>query len=131
MQRIFPMIHPNHVDTLFFQFKENSPLAALAAWRLGVPSVALTLGRTIHLHGTSATEICGQLPWLRHELKHVEQYHRLGMLRFLSAYAWASLRRGYAGNRFEVEARAAEQDDRYTPLSLDLEKGRGLVRLPN
>lgn len=45
---------------------------------------------------------------LRHELAHVDQWHRLGVVRFLALYLWQTLRVGYQANPFEVEARAAE-----------------------
>ena len=48
--------------------------------------------------------------WLiRHEAKHLEQIERLGRVRFALAYLGELLRRGYWNNKFEVEARAAEQ----------------------
>ena len=90
------------------RIKERSFLARLAAWRLGVDAVALTLGDTIHLHRAKATSLLRDEAWLRHELKHVEQFRRYGYLRFLFLYAVESCRKGYWANRFEVEARCAE-----------------------
>lgn len=49
---------------------------------------------------------------LRHERCHLEQIERLGRLRFTSAYLWELMRHGYWSNKFEIEARAAESDDR-------------------
>jgi hypothetical protein len=49
----------------------------------------------------------GGAPLHRHEAVHREQQARLGW-RFYPAYLWEHWRRGYAGNRFEVEARKAE-----------------------
>lgn len=48
-------------------------------------------------------------PLIRHEAKHLEQIERLGRLRFALAYLRELVRRGYWNNKFEVEARAAEQ----------------------
>lgn len=46
----------------------------------------------------------------RHEYVHVLQFRRMGAWRFWVAYAWQTLLHGYQGNRYEVEARAAETD---------------------
>ena len=91
--------------------KERSWIARLAAWKLDAPAVALTLGDTIHLHKATALMLVRDPGWLRHELKHVEQFRRHGFFRFLLLYAWESLRKGYHDNRFEVEARAAENSE--------------------
>lgn len=88
--------------------RTGSILARAAAWKLGVSSVALTIGRTIHLHNAGAAEFLANERWVRHELAHVEQFRRYGLLRFMVLYLAESLRRGYHDNRFEVEARAAE-----------------------
>jgi len=89
--------------------KERSWIARLAAWKLGATSVALTLGDTIHLHRATASMLVRDEGWLRHELKHVEQFRRYGFFRFLWLYLLESIRVGYHENRFEVEARAAER----------------------
>ncbi len=44
----------------------------------------------------------------RHEIKHWEQYKRMGLVRFYVTYLWLTLRHGYKMNPMEVEARAAE-----------------------
>lgn len=74
-------------------------------------SVAMTLGRTIHLHNARAEDFQADRRWVRHELKHVEQFRRHGFWLFLFLYLVECLRRGYYSNRFEVEARAAEEPD--------------------
>jgi hypothetical protein len=88
--------------------KERSLLARIAAWWLGVKVVAVTWGETIHLHGADTKTLLRDKAWLRHELKHVEQFSRHGRLTFLALYVWESIRKGYHQNRFEVEARASE-----------------------
>ena len=98
-----------------FRVKPASWLARLAAWKLGVPAVAITIGRTIHLHRAEPAELLSNQAWLRHELCHVEQFRRFGMPRFIFLYLWESFRRGYTQNRFEVEARAAETNPAYDP----------------
>jgi hypothetical protein len=97
-------------NSVHARIKTGSWLAMLAAWKLGVPAVALTLGSTVHLHRTEAACFLADLAWVRHELKHVEQFRRYGFLRFLALYGWESLRKGYYRNRFEVEAREAERE---------------------
>jgi|SRR5690606_30599840 len=89
---------------------ENSTLARIAAWKMGTQKVALTLGRTIYLHKTSKAQLLSDSDWLCHELAHVKQFLRYGLIPFLFLYLWESVRRGYYYNRFEVEARAAEKD---------------------
>lgn len=90
--------------------RENSPVARLAAWKLESQNMAITLGHTIHLHGVSTAGFLDNKKWVCHELAHVKQFERYGFLPFLLKYAWESLRKGYRNNRWEVEARAAEED---------------------
>lgn len=77
--------------------------------------IAITLGRRIYIREAMASASFERL--MKHELAHVRQVHRLGLLRFLwcylSEYArhWRRLRNGqaaYAAISFEIEARAAE-----------------------
>ena len=91
-----------------FRIKENSWLAALAARRLRSSRMAMVIGSTIHLHNCSRQQLLDNERWLRHELCHIRQYRRYGLLRFIALYLWESMRRGYYHNKFEVEARQAE-----------------------
>ena len=91
-----------------FKIKENSILARIGAWKLRTGRMAMTIGSTIHLYNTSRKEFLEDQRWLRHELKHVEQYQRYGLVRFLWKYTIESMLRGYYYNRFEIEAREAE-----------------------
>jgi hypothetical protein len=77
--------------------------------------VAITLGRRIYVREALASAAFERL--LRHELAHVRQVHRLGLLGFLWAYLtefarhWLRLRNvsaAYVMISFEIEARAAE-----------------------
>ena len=70
--------------------------------------MALTLGRSIHLHNAGVDEFLADRRWVLHELKHVEQFKRHGFWLFLLLYLLECLRKGYHDNRFEVEAREAE-----------------------
>jgi hypothetical protein len=88
--------------------KENSVLARIAAWQLKSKQVAMVIGRTIHLHNTPAQVFLKNTKWVRHEVKHVQQYQQLGVVVFLLKYIWLSVRYGYYNNPFEKEARAAE-----------------------
>lgn len=92
------------------RIRENSWLARKAAHRLGYTDVAMVLGRTIHLHNTTRERFFARPSWVLHELKHVEQYQKLGLLKFLWQYLWEYRKVGYFNNRFEIEARAAETE---------------------
>ena len=91
-----------------FRIKENSFIAKLAAGKLKSKRVAMVLGKTIHLHNTSREEFLNDARWVKHELKHIEQFARYGYLNFVVRYLWESFKKGYYGNRFEIEAREAE-----------------------
>lgn len=79
--------------------------------------VGITLGRRIYLAADVAPERLER--FLRHELAHVQQVNRLGLIRFYWRYAreyLANRRRGmppaaaYRNISFEVEALAAEEN---------------------
>ncbi len=89
---------------------ENSWLARRAARNLGFDYVAMVFGRTIHLHNTTLEQFFARPSWVIHELKHVEQYERLGKIGFMVRYGLEHLRKGYWDNAFEKEARASERD---------------------
>ena len=88
--------------------KENSWLAGVAARKLKSASLAMVIGKTIHLHGAGLPAFMRSERWVKHELEHIRQTRQLGMLSFLWKYLWESARKGYAANKYEVEARAAE-----------------------
>jgi hypothetical protein len=95
---------------LVYRIKENSLLARIAAWKLNSKKVAIVFGKTIHLCRTSKEEFLNDTRWLRHELKHVEQYQRYGSARFVFLYLREWMKAGYDNNKYEVEAREAEED---------------------
>ena len=70
------------------------------------------VGRTIYLHNVSKGHFLASRRWVLHELKHVEQFEEHGLLRFLTKYLLEYVRKGYYQNRYEVEARMAERDER-------------------
>jgi len=88
--------------------KENSLIARLAAWKMQSHAVALVLGNTIHLHHITTNGFLKNERLVKHEYCHVRQYREHGYLPFLLKYTWEWMRKGYYNNRFEVEARAAE-----------------------
>ena len=91
-----------------FYIKENSWLAKVAAKKLNVDSVAMVLGKTIHLYGSTKEIFLADEPWVKHELCHIKQFAKHGYLLFAIKYLWESLRVGYYNNKYEVEAREAE-----------------------
>ncbi|HSR40323.1 MAG TPA: hypothetical protein VLL95_15540, partial [Phnomibacter sp.] len=74
--------------------EQSTPARLAAAW-LGSSKVAMVWGNRILLWGCSQEEFLMNIPWVRHELKHVEQYQRLGLFPFLIRYTWYSIRYGY------------------------------------
>lgn len=92
------------------KIKENSWLAKIAAKRLDAQSIAMVVGKTIHLHNSSREEFLKNKRWVRHEVAHVKQYAELGLLRFIFFYLLESFNKGYENNSFEVDARKKERD---------------------
>lgn len=90
--------------------RENSLLARLGAIRLREKRMALTFGSTIHLYNVSKEKFLHNRSWVCHELKHVEQYKRMGFWKFLWKYLAYSAKYGYHNNPLEIEAREAECD---------------------
>lgn len=82
--------------------------ARMAARKLKSKTVAAVLGDTIHLWNVSREEFLQRTAWVVHEVEHVRQFRRYGIVRFSLLYLWESARKGYHNNRFEVEARVAE-----------------------
>jgi hypothetical protein len=92
------------------KIKENSWLAKIAARNLESSSMAMVVGKTIHLHNSSRADFLSNKRWVRHEVAHVNQYARLGMFRFIFFYLLETFNKGYENNRFEVDARKKERD---------------------
>ena len=98
------------MDTSNIKIKERSWKAKMAAWWLGVDNVAFTLGKTIHLYNATAQEFLHDSRWVKHELKHVEQFRRYGFVSFITLYTIETIKKGYRNNKYEIEARMAEND---------------------
>jgi hypothetical protein len=96
------------MQDLHIEIKEHSFIGRIAAWKLNVASVAIVVGRTIHLHNVSKESFLKNRRWVKHELCHVRQYKHYGNWAFIAKYLWESVRKGYYNNKFEVEARSAE-----------------------
>lgn len=89
--------------------KENSLIAKLAAKKLRSESVAITIGKTIHLYHVSKEDFLKDEKWVRHEMHHVAQFKKHGFFTFIFKYLWQSLKVGYYDNKYEAEARRAEE----------------------
>ncbi len=98
----------NDPESYAFKIKENSWIAKLAAKKLHVPNVAIVIGKTIHLHNATRQELLQNERWLKHELCHVKQFKQHGFLTFIAKYLWENFNKGYSNNKFEAEAREAE-----------------------
>ena len=85
--------------------------ARIAARQLKCKTVAAVLGNTIHLWNVSRSDFLQRTSWVVHEVEHVRQFQRYGLLRFSALYLLEYTRRGYHNNRFEVEARVAEMGE--------------------
>jgi hypothetical protein len=96
------------IDIKDIIIKENSWIARLAAKKLKVPRVAITLGKTIHLHNATQQQFLQDTKWVKHELCHVQQFQRYGYFVFIVKYLWENIRNGYYNNKYEIEARNAE-----------------------
>lgn len=101
----------NKQSKIKIRIKENSLIAKIAAKRLGFSYVAIVIGRTIHLHNTDYNTFLNRKSWVLHELKHVEQFSQHGFFQFVLKYYFNYLKNGYYLNVYEVEARAAENDE--------------------
>src|SRR6185436_13831855 len=91
--------------------RERSFIARIAAWKLKSDNVAIVLGKTIHLHNTTHAQFLQNKAWVCHELKHIQQFRQHGFISFIILYLWESMLHGYLNNKYEIEARNAENDE--------------------
>lgn len=91
------------------QIKENSWRARIAARMMNASNMAIVFGDTIHIWGVTKQQFLQNKNWVKHELKHIEQFQQHGYFGFLAKYVWESIRHGYYNNKFEIEAREAEE----------------------
>lgn len=67
------------------------------------------LGNTIHLYGVTTQAFLSNTKWVKHELCHIKQFKKYGLIGFVLKYLWESIKVGYYKNKLEVEARWAEE----------------------
>ncbi len=82
----------------------------MAAWKLKADSVAIVVGKTVHLHNCERQQFLGDKRWVKHELCHIRQFKEHGFFGFIFKYLVESLRHGYHNNKYEIEARKAESE---------------------
>jgi hypothetical protein len=103
-----------------YYIKENSFLARMAARKLKQDKMAMVLGKTILLHDTTRQEFINNRKWIRHELAHIQQFKKHGYLLFLVKYLVESIKNGYHNNKYEKEARLAEEDESMVEIKSDI-----------
>ncbi|MEO6893593.1 MAG: DUF4157 domain-containing protein [Ginsengibacter sp.] len=91
-----------------YRIKENSWIAKIAAGKLKSDNVAIVIGKTIHLYHVSGEDFLKNEKWLKHEMCHLQQFKKYGFFNFIFKYLWESVKVGYHQNKFEAEARDAE-----------------------
>jgi hypothetical protein len=91
-----------------FLIKENSWIAKLASRKLKSKSIAIVIGKTIHLYHVSRHDFLKDEKWVKHEMCHISQFKKYGFLNFIFKYLAESMRNGYYNNKYEIEARNAE-----------------------
>jgi hypothetical protein len=94
---------------LRIRIKENSVIARIAAWKLKSGKLAIVFGKTIYLHNVSRKEFLENQRWVKHELEHIRQYRRYGLISFVIRYLIETAKNGYSNNKYERQARAAEE----------------------
>ncbi len=78
--------------------------------KLRSENVAIVIGKTIHLHRVSKKDFLKDEKWVKHEMCHLEQFKKYGFLNFIFKYLLESIKVGYYNNKFEAEARNAENE---------------------
>lgn len=101
-ERIQPPVEltQRYPDLATVTYRRGGLPVRIAGWSLGTRSAAaITLWRTIFV--APGTLLTAEL--LLHELRHVHQF--LESWTFPFSYLWQSIRYGYTGNAYEVDAR--------------------------
>lgn len=91
-----------------YYIKENSWLARMAAKKMKATAIAMVLGATIHLYGTTKANFLDDSKWLKHEICHINQFKKHGYFIFIIKYILEWVLVGYYHNKYEIEARQAE-----------------------
>ena len=93
-----------------FDIRQNSWIAKLAAKKLQSDSVALVLGPPLPLFPVSKEDFLKDDKWVKHEICHINQFKKYGFYTFIIKYLYESIKNGYDNNKYEVEARNAENE---------------------
>lgn len=93
-----------------FYIRQNSWIAKLAARKLRSNNVAIVIGKTIHLYHVSKEDFLKDTKWVKHEICHINQFKRYGFYNFIIKYLYENIKHGYDDNKYEVEARNAENE---------------------
>lgn len=94
-----PALLGAHPELALARWRRGGLPLRVGGWCLGTRSVAgITLRGTVFLEAGADRS----MRLLLHELEHVRQFRR--DRRFPLRYLWESVRRGYAGNRYEAAA---------------------------
>lgn len=80
----------------------------MAARKLKANSAAIVIGSTIHIYNVSKDEFLQNKKWVNHEACHLQQFKKYGSFLFIIRYLWESTLNGYHNNKYEREARTAE-----------------------
>ena len=92
------------------RIKEQSWIAKIAAKKIRSKNVAIVIGGTIHLYNVSKEQFLQNEKWVKHEVCHLKQFQKHGYVTFILKYLWESMRHGYYHNKYEKEARKAEEE---------------------
>lgn len=86
------------------------------------PYTAMALGNTVLVRGKEIS-----VTTLAHELVHVDQYKRLGMLRFLLTWIFEYVKNGYWNISLEKEAYKKQNDSEYVERAKEIMRQKGLL----
>lgn len=100
-----------HKPRIKIIISDNAWQAKIASHFLKSDNAAIVFGNNIYLWGASKHDFLKNKRWLLHELQHVLQYKRDGFSGFIRRYLLNHIKYGYHDNPYEVEARAAEQNE--------------------
>jgi len=93
-----------------FRVKDNSRLAKFVGRMSGQEEkYAITFGKTIFV-SCPKKDFLAESWWVRHEVTHVQQYKKYGVVGFLERYIVSSIFHSYRQIPFEKEALSAEEE---------------------
>ena len=92
------------------RLKNNHGLQNWLQKKLKSKNVAIVIGSTIHLYNVTKQQFLQNEKWVKHEVCHLKQFQKHGHFIFILKYLWESMRHGYHQNKYEEEARKAEEE---------------------